>query len=174
MAEAVKVAVRVRPFNGREKDRGAKIIIEMDGNITRIKDPSEPDKEGRPFTFDYSYWSHDGGKELDTGEFVKDESSEADYADQRRVFGDVGMGILNNAWDGFNCSLFAYGQTGSGKSYSVMGYGANKGIVPQVCDKLFEQIAERSADVRCSFLNRILHLRMPLNPTLAGLKSACV
>lgn len=33
MAEAVKVAVRVRPFNGREKDRGAKLIIAMNGKF---------------------------------------------------------------------------------------------------------------------------------------------
>ena len=39
------------------------------------------------------------------------------------------MGVLKNAWEGYNASLFAYGQTGSGKSYSVVGYGANKGIL---------------------------------------------
>jgi hypothetical protein len=41
---------------------------------------------------------------------------------------------------GYNCSLFAYGQTGSGKSYSVMGYGKNRGIVPITCDELFKTI----------------------------------
>ena len=39
----------------------------------------------------------------------------------------MGVGVLKNAWEGYNASLFAYGQTGSGKSYSVVGYGANKG-----------------------------------------------
>ncbi len=43
---------------------------------------------------------------------------------------------------GFNTSLFAYGQTGSGKSYSIVGYGNNKGIVPLVCDCLFTTIEE--------------------------------
>ena len=41
----------------------------------------------------------------------------------------MGVGVLKNAWEGYNASLFAYGQTGSGKSYSVVGYGANKGIL---------------------------------------------
>ena len=36
--------------------------------------------------------------------------------------------MLDNAWKGYNCSLFAYGQTGSGKSYSMVGYKANKGV----------------------------------------------
>jgi DNA replication protein DnaC len=46
---------------------------------------------------------------------------------QNKVFQDLGGGVLDNAWKGYNCSLFAYGQTGSGKSYSMVGYGANKG-----------------------------------------------
>ena len=36
---SVKVAVRVRPFNDREKDRNSKLIIRMEGNTTFIKDP---------------------------------------------------------------------------------------------------------------------------------------
>ena len=62
----------------------------------------------------------------------------AKYADQKKVFNDLGAGILKNAWNGFNASLFAYGQTGSGKSYSVVGYGNNKGIVPMVCEEIFK------------------------------------
>lgn len=50
----------------------------------------------------------------------------------------MGAGILKNAWNGFNASLFAYGQTGSGKSYSVVGYGPNRGIVPMICEEIFK------------------------------------
>ena len=46
---------------------------------------------------------------------------------QQKVFNDLGMGVLDNAWSGYNTSLFAYGQTGSGKSYSMVGYVNNKG-----------------------------------------------
>lgn len=51
----------------------------------------------------------------------------------------MGVGILNNAWEGYNATLFAYGQTGSGKSYSVVGYGENKGIVPISCEEIFKK-----------------------------------
>ena len=61
---------------------------------------------------------------------------------QKKVFNDVGRGILDNAWKGFNATLFAYGQTGSGKSWSVIGYGPNKGIVPILCEELFKGINE--------------------------------
>ena len=53
---------------------------------------------------------------------------------------------MDNAFAGYNACLFAYGQTGSGKSYSVVGYGENKGIVPRACDEIFKRIATLQAD----------------------------
>jgi hypothetical protein len=55
---SVKVAVRVRPFNSREIDLQSKLIIEMSSNTTKIVDIQTNEK--RDFTFDYSFWSHDG------------------------------------------------------------------------------------------------------------------
>lgn len=49
--------------------------------------------------------------------------------------------MLNNAFEGYNACLFAYGQTGSGKSYSIVGYGENKGIVPRACEDIFKRIS---------------------------------
>ena len=37
--ENVKVAVRTRPFNAREKARNAKLIVAMSGNSTKITNP---------------------------------------------------------------------------------------------------------------------------------------
>ena len=65
------------------------------------------------------------------------------YADQAKVFNDLGRSVLDNAWKGSNASLFAYGQTGSGKSYSVFGYGNNKGIVPLFAEALFQDIEKK-------------------------------
>ncbi len=48
--------------------------------------------------------------------------------------------MLDNAWEGYHCCLFAYGQTGAGKSYSMVGYGPNKGIVPIACDEIFNRV----------------------------------
>ena len=55
MAESVKVAVRVRPFNGREIERKATNIIKMEDKTTRITNPAEPNSEPKSFTFDFSY-----------------------------------------------------------------------------------------------------------------------
>lgn len=139
--ESVKVAVRVRPFNQRELDRGAKLCIEMKGNQTWIWDVNDMSTR-RSFSFDYSYWSHDGFHNDSSGLSIPDNDH---YSDQDRVFKDLGQGVLTNAFAGFNTSLFAYGQTGSGKSYSMVGYGVNKGIVPTTCDELFNVIAKNSS-----------------------------
>jgi hypothetical protein len=44
-----------------------------------------------------------------------------------KVYSDLGKTVLDNAWGGYNTSLFAYGQTGSGKSWSIVGYPPNRG-----------------------------------------------
>ena len=43
--ENVKVAVRVRPFNKRERKRKAKLIVKMSGNTTYLQDPSAPNEQ---------------------------------------------------------------------------------------------------------------------------------
>jgi len=134
---SVQVGVRVRPFNAREKKKESECIISMPGeNQTRIKD--EKGKE-KIYTFDHSFWSHDGYKTLDDGYLAPIDDK---YADQKMIFDTVGKQVLDNAWQGYHCCLFAYGQTGSGKSYSMVGYGANKGIVPISCDEIFKRIEQ--------------------------------
>ncbi|KAK4299096.1 hypothetical protein Pmani_028601 [Petrolisthes manimaculis] len=116
--------------------------------------PEDP-QDVKAFTYDHSYWSFDGSKEQTDGYFAK-ESPNSTYADQMTVYNDLGGGILTNAWAGYNSTLFAYGQTGSGKSWSVVGYGPNKGIVPLFCNDLFKGITENTEnkefEVRFSML----------------------
>jgi hypothetical protein len=54
----------------------------------------------------------------------------------------LGNNVLEKAWQGLNSTLFAYGQTGAGKSYSIFGYGENKGIIPNATTELFRRIEE--------------------------------
>ena len=164
---SVKVAVRVRPFNTREKDSKSICNIEMNGNQTIIKDElGQP----RTFTFDHSFWSHDCYIEQENGYLSPDSSGK--YADQNLVFETLGKQILDNAWEGYHCCLFAYGQTGSGKSYSMVGYGANKGIVPISCEEIFKRISDNKEpsihyEVEVSMLEiyneKVQDLLVPIN-----------
>jgi hypothetical protein len=47
-AVSVKVAVRCRPFNSREKERNATLIIDMTGNSTKITNPETKAVKVRP------------------------------------------------------------------------------------------------------------------------------
>ena len=57
----------------------------MNGKTTEIKDPSVPSQEPKKFTFDFSYWSHDGFKERSDGYL---EPTNPNYADQVGVCTD--------------------------------------------------------------------------------------
>lgn len=134
------MAVRVRPFNQREKDLKTKLCVKMNGNTTVLVNESGAE---RKFTFDHSFWSHDGYKTLKDGTLIAKNDK---FADQAKVYEKVGKQILRNALRGFHCCLFAYGQTGSGKSYSMIGYGVNRGIVPIISEQIFVKARELKSD----------------------------
>ncbi|XP_043355898.1 kinesin-like protein KIF1B isoform X9 [Dermochelys coriacea] len=130
---SVKVAVRVRPFNSRETSKESKCIIQMQGNSTSIINPKNPKEAPKSFSFDYSYWSHTSPED-------------PCFASQNRVYNDIGKEMLLHAFEGYNVCIFAYGQTGAGKSYTMMGKQeeSQAGIIPQLCEELFEQINDNS------------------------------
>nr|XP_060633107.1 kinesin-like protein KIF28P [Anolis sagrei ordinatus] len=136
--DSVKVAVRVRPFSQREKNVGSRCVISMNASTTSIHDPKNP-SHVKTFTFDLAYWSHSGFLKDPDGKLIS-AGPNSKYSGQREVFRDLGLGVLHSAWQGYNATLLAYGQTGSGKSYSMIGYGANRGIIPVVCEELFKSI----------------------------------
>ncbi|KAL2098568.1 hypothetical protein ACEWY4_005048 [Coilia grayii] len=154
--DCVKVAVRVRPFNKREREAGSRCVVSMSGNAITIQDPRNPHTR-RTFTFDYAFWSHSGFIRNRDGLFVAEEPG-GRYADQGNVFNDLGQGILENALQGYNATLLAYGQTGSGKSYSMVGYGPNKGLVPTLCERLFRAVKANQESCQCQMLFSMLEI----------------
>ncbi|KAG8511831.1 Kinesin-like protein KIF28P, partial [Galemys pyrenaicus] len=129
----------------REKTSGSKCVISMHSrNTITIQDPKNPEHM-KTFTFDLAYWSHNGFQKDKDGVFISADPS-SKFAGQREIFHDLGREILDSAWQGYNATLLAYGQTGSGKSYSMIGFGANKGIIPNVCEELFHVIKNRERD----------------------------
>lgn len=128
----IKVVVRCRPMNSREKTRGASNLIEFkDEHQLVLQPPSEGDsrenaratkKKHMPFSFDRAY----------------DENTE-----QRELFEYVGLELLEHSFNGFNTCVFAYGQTGSGKSHSMVGYAEAKGLIPLTCSRLFDDASEK-------------------------------
>ncbi|XP_024082800.1 kinesin-like protein KIF13A isoform X2 [Cimex lectularius] len=167
-SDKIKVAVRVRPFNRRELELGTQCVVEMDGGQTILHQPTTIEKlERKPpktFAFDHCFNSADP---LGT-----------DYAAQETVFDCLGTDILDNAFQGYNACIFAYGQTGSGKSYTMMGNHESKGIIPRLCDSLFDRIAkcqssEQSYKVEVSYMeiyNEKVHDLLDPKPNKQSLK----
>lgn len=136
---AVRVVVRVRPLNTRERTRNAKCLIAMDpdSRSTTIVPPDETDlgntrasrrrlEENKTFVYDHSLWSVN--------------SDDAHYAGQSALHECLGQEFVSHAFAGYNCCIFAYGQTGSGKTHSMMGSPSDPGLIPQICRDIFLRI----------------------------------
>ncbi|KAG0010303.1 kinesin-like protein Klp8, partial [Entomortierella chlamydospora] len=144
----IKVVVRCRPLNSREISKGSECIIRMDGDMTTITKPDGPDGGGgstKSFSFDHSYWSFD--------------KNDPNYAGQQRLYDDLGVELLNHSFNGYNTCIVAYGQTGSGKSYSMMGYGEDRGIIPLSCHELFRRI-EANKDPTLSYRVEVSYMEI--------------
>ncbi|XP_069545105.1 kinesin-like protein KIF1B isoform X4 [Brachyistius frenatus] len=146
---SVKVAVRVRPFNSREMGKDSKCIIQMQGNTTTILNPKAPKEPAKTFSFDYSYWSHTTPED-------------PSFASQNLVFNDIGKEMLQHAFEGYNVCIFAYGQTGAGKSYTMMGKQeeGQEGIIPMLCEDLFEKINEDNNKEQLSYSVEVSYMEI--------------
>ncbi|KAM6081225.1 kinesin-like protein KIF16B isoform 2-T2 [Chlamydotis macqueenii] len=151
---SVKVAVRVRPMNRREKDLNAKFIISMEKNKTTITNLKVPEggtgdtgrERTKTFTYDFSYFSA--------------ESKSPSFVCQEMVFKDLGTDVLKSAFEGYNACVFAYGQTGSGKSYTMMGNVGDAGLIPRICEGLFSKISEKTKRNEASFRTEVSYLEI--------------
>eukprot|EP00962_Isochrysis_galbana_P037289 scaffold12993_cov96-Isochrysis_galbana.AAC.5 len=136
--DSVTVAVRLRPFNQREKNQNeARIVTIGQDGLVGIA-PADDSQAGKQFSFDFSY---DWDTEQDT------------------VYTDLGQPLLHQAFEGWNGTIFAYGQTGSGKSFSMGGTKELPGMVPKMCTEIYTKIGKVQAEnpnvkflITCSFL----------------------
>ncbi|NXO37640.1 KIF14 protein, partial [Locustella ochotensis] len=122
----VIVAVRVRPFTNREKTENSFPVISMSDSETIVQNPST--NQVYSFSYDFSFWSFDKGH--------------PNFASQALIYKTLALPLLERAFEGYNACLFAYGQTGSGKSYTMMGFDEDQGIIPRLCEDLFNQIEQ--------------------------------
>ncbi|XP_073346142.1 kinesin-like protein KIF16B isoform X2 [Pagrus major] len=151
---SVRVAVRVRPMNRREKDLTAKCIIKMEGNKTSVTNLKLPEgiagestrDRTKTFTYDFSYDSTD--------------CKSSTFVSQEKVFKDLGSDVLKAAFEGYNACVFAYGQTGSGKSYTMMGNPGDAGLIPRFCEGLFSRISESTRWDEASFRTEVSYLEI--------------
>ncbi|XP_034445497.1 kinesin-like protein KIF3A [Hippoglossus hippoglossus] len=142
VSDNVKVVVRCRPLNQKEKMMAHKQVIMVDeihGTITvnKLENPNKPPKT---FTFDTVFGPD--SKQLD-------------------VYNLTARPIIDSVFEGYNGTIFAYGQTGTGKTFTMEGVRAVpelRGIIPNSFAHIFGHIAKAEGDTR--FLVSVSYLEI--------------
>ncbi|XP_031727605.1 kinesin-like protein KIF17 isoform X2 [Anarrhichthys ocellatus] len=138
-SESVKVVVRCRPLNDRERALGSDTVLSIDLHRCQcfIEKPGAADEPPKQFTFDGTY-------------FI-DQTTE-------QMYNEIAYPLVEGVTEGYNGTIFAYGQTGSGKSFTMQGVSdpaAQRGVIPRAFEHIFESIqcAENTKFlVRASYL----------------------
>lgn len=139
-AESVKVVVRCRPLNSKEKKDGHERVVEMDSKrgLVEIRNPNASSREPpKSFTFDCVYdWN----------------------SKQRDLYDETFRPLVESVLNGFNGTIFAYGQTGTGKTYTMEGVRSDenqRGVIPNSFEHIFTHISRTQNQqylVRASYL----------------------
>ncbi|KAM9859297.1 kinesin-like protein KIF17 [Aulostomus maculatus] len=138
-SESVKVVVRCRPLNDREKALGSNMVLSMDLQRCQcfIENPMAADEPPKQFTFDGTYFIHQTTEQM---------------------YNEIAYPLVEGVTEGYNGTIFAYGQTGSGKSFTMQGEfepATQRGVIPRAFEHIFESIqcAENTKFlVRASYL----------------------
>ena len=127
----VNVAIRCRPMNSREKKTGKPQVVQCKPQRHEVT------LKKKTYTFDHVF---------------------GPYSSQKDVFKTLIQPVVDEALDGYNCTIFAYGQTGTGKTHTIQGEldpnHENAGIIPRSVQYVYDYLQSNYQDysVRISFL----------------------
>ena len=125
--ESVKVSVRCRPINSKERADNRECIVRVDTKKNELvirnpkNDSSEPPKT---FTYDFAYGAD---------------------SSQEQIYCDTAYPIVESVLEGYNGTIFAYGQTGTGKTFTMEGIEEppeQRGILPRAFEQIFYGIEQ--------------------------------
>ncbi|XP_052794799.1 kinesin-like protein KIF3A [Mya arenaria] len=141
--DCVRVCVRCRPLNEKEKGQGFVQVVHVDTVRKNITVKSKESARGEPpktYSFDNVY---------------------APDAKQVDIYNESARPIVDFVLEGYNGTIFAYGQTGTGKTFTMEGVRAVpelRGVIPNSFAHIFGHIAKAEGDTR--FLVRVSYLEI--------------
>ena len=136
----VRVALRIRPLNGKEKDEGCEECLRI------IPDENQIIVDNiKAFTYDYVF---------------------CQKSPKVEIYEHCVKTLLDSLFKGYNATVLAYGQTGSGKTHTMgSGYSSLQcvtsnfdevGVIPRVLYDLFQTIEdEKKNDSKSKFTVRV-------------------
>ncbi|XP_014822994.1 PREDICTED: kinesin-like protein KIF3B [Poecilia mexicana] len=138
-SETVKVVVRCRPMNDKEKASKFEQMVSVDVKLGQImvRNPREASEHPKVFTFDSVYDCN--SKQID-------------------LYDETFRPLVDSVLLGFNGTIFAYGQTGTGKTYTMEGVRNDperRGVIPNSFEHIFTHISRSQNQqylVRASYL----------------------
>ncbi|KAK9884297.1 hypothetical protein WA026_005249 [Henosepilachna vigintioctopunctata] len=124
MAENVKVIVRCRPMNTKERELNCECCVKCRNCMVEIWDPNEGPSFPKQFTFDSTY---------------------GDTSTTENIYNDICYPLVESVLEGYNATIFVYGQTGCGKSHTMEGNrhkdSSDKGVISRAFEHIFEAIS---------------------------------
>uniref|UniRef100_A0A3Q3MA17 Kinesin-like protein n=1 Tax=Mastacembelus armatus TaxID=205130 RepID=A0A3Q3MA17_9TELE len=140
-SESVKVVVRCRPMNEKERTAKFERVVSVDVKLGQIivRNPKEASANElrKVFTFDSVYdWN---SKQID-------------------LYDETFRPLVESVLLGFNGTIFAYGQTGTGKTYTMEGVRNDperRGVIPNSFEHIFTHISRSQNQqylIRASYL----------------------
>ncbi|KAJ0401980.1 hypothetical protein ATCC90586_008917 [Pythium insidiosum] len=153
--DAVKVCVRVRPLNAKERQEQTKNCLRLAASPDGLSSPGEAHSQpqqlivgkDRAFTFDAVFG-------VDTA--------------QHQVFRAAVEPLVDCFMQGYNATVLAYGQTGTGKTHTMTGDAGDpkggarsdeqQGIIPRVVRAIFAKMQD--AQQRTEFTLRVEYIEI--------------
>lgn len=140
-SETVKVVVRCRPMNEKERVANFERVVSVDVKLGQVvvRNPrgASSHDHRKVFTFDSVYdWS----------------------SKQMELYDETFRPLVDSVLFGFNGTIFAYGQTGTGKTYTMEGVRNDpdrRGVIPNSFEHIFTHISRSQNQqylVRASYL----------------------
>ncbi|GAV82946.1 Kinesin domain-containing protein [Cephalotus follicularis] len=143
----VQVLLRCRPFSEEELRSNAPQVVTCNDYMREVAvSQSIAGKHiDRVFTFDKVF---------------------GPSAQQKDLYDQAVIPIVNEVLEGFNCTIFAYGQTGTGKTYTMEGeckrsksapsgeLPPEAGVIPRAVQQIFDTLESQNAEysVKVTFL----------------------
>ncbi|CAH0698538.1 unnamed protein product [Spodoptera exigua] len=129
--ENVRVVVRVRPMDQREKLDGSYNCVSVDAlnnTVAVTRNNVTPPEPPRVYAYDAVFDSN---------------------TSQMDIYVQTASPIVEQVLKGYNGTIFAYGQTGTGKTYTMAGSNTApelRGIIPNSFAHIFSHIAKANED----------------------------
>lgn len=150
----LKVVVRVRPFNHREEESGARNVVNALDKHSLIFDPKE-EEDGFFFKGARQRCRDINKKQPLEKKFVFEQVF-GDEATNHDIYQATAHPLVDTLLQGYNCSVFAYGATGAGKTFTMLGQPECPGITSLTLQELYRRLNElkgqRLCEVAVSYL----------------------